>query len=446
MSESIQRRSFLQGTIAAAIAWPWFSAAGSQSPNEKVRIAAIGVGGKGWTDLNGAAKFADVVAFCDVETGQIDRRGGYGAAAEQWSKARRYTDWRELLEKEHKHLDGITVSTPDHMHAPITMTALHHGLGTYTQKPLTRTIHEARALAQAADKAEVSTQMGNQHHSGEGYRTLVDWIQSGVIGKIKTAHAWSNRPIWPQGMNRPSGKDPVPEGLNWDYWLGVAAERPFKKEVYHPFKWRGWYNFGAGALGDMGCHIIDPVVWSLELSAPSSVTYQGPQPFPETFPKEEQLRYQFPGTKHTAGDSFEMTWWDGGRLPSVEGSHLPEGFKLSTNGVLMIGEQGTVYCRHGGRPELYPREKFRDVKPPQLEGMNHYEVWIEGIKTGSSPNSNFGYAGPLTETVLLGVVAARVGSGELKWDAKKMEFTNSDQANRYVKEDYRKGWEVAGLS
>lgn len=446
MSESIRRRSFLQGTLAAGIAWPWSSATGSQSPNEKVRIAAIGVGGKGWTDLNGAAKFADVVAICDVETGKINRRGGYGAAAEKWPKARRYTDWRELLEKEHKNLDGVTVSTPDHMHAPITMRALHHGLGTYTQKPLTRTIHEARALTQAAEKAGVSTQMGNQHHSSEGYRTLVEWIRSGVIGKVKSAHTWSNRPIWPQGIKRPSGKDPIPKGLDWDLWLGVAANRPFKKEIYHPFKWRGWYDFGAGALGDMGCHIIDPVVWSLELPAPSSVTYKGPKPFRETFPKEEQLRYKFPGTQYTAGDSFEMTWRDGGLLPPIEGSHLPKGFKLSTNGAMMIGEKGTLYCRHGGRPELHPRDQFRDVKPPRLEGLNHYGVWIGGIKTGSLPNSHFGYAGPLTETVLLGVVAARVGSGELKWDTETMAFTNSDQANRYVKEDYRKGWEVPGLS
>jgi predicted dehydrogenase len=442
----LNRRSFLEGTLAAGIAWPWVSSQAAQSPNEKVRIAAVGVGGKGWTDLTSAAKFADVVAFCDVETGQIKRRGGYGSAAETWPKARRYSDWRVLLEKEHKNLDGITVSTPDHMHAPITMTALKLGLATYTQKPLTRTIHEARALALAAKEAKVSTQMGNQGHSGTGYRALVHWIQSGIIGKVKTAHTWSNRPIWPQGINRPAGSDPVPESLDWDLWLGVAKDRPYKKDTYHPFKWRGWYDFGAGALGDMGCHIIDPVFWSLELKAPLSVSYEGPKPFAETFPREEKLVYRFPGTKHTIGDAFEMTWRDGGLLPEAAGSHLPKDFELPKNGVLMIGEQGRLLCPHGGRPELFPKEQFRDVKLPELEPMDHYRVWIDGIKTGRAPNSSFEYAGPLTETVLLGVVASRVGEASLQWNAGELKFANSDQANRYVKEDYRKGWEVEGLS
>jgi predicted dehydrogenase len=445
MSDAHSRRSFIKGTMAAGLAWPWLSSAKAQSPNERVRIAAIGVGGKGWSDLMGAAGHADVVAFCDVESGPATRRGGFGEAAERFPKARRYSDWRELLEKEHKNLDGITVSTPDHMHAPITMTAIHHGLGAYTQKPLTRTLHEARALTLAAKEAGVSTQMGNQGHSGTGYRAIVHFVQSGAIGRVKTAHTWSNRPIWPQGLNRPAGEDPVPEGFNWDLWLGVAAERPYKKDTYHPFKWRGWYDFGAGALGDMGCHIIDPVVWSLELEAPKSIAYEGPQPFEETFPKQELLRYRFPGTKHTAGETFEMTWRDGGLLPSAEGTHLPQGYKLPANGILMIGEEGTLLCPHGGRPELHPVEKFRDVPRPELERLDHYKVWIDGIRTGSTPNSHFGYAGPLTETVLLGVVASRVGEGELVWNAQDLKFTHSDAANRFVREDYRKGWEVPGL-
>jgi predicted dehydrogenase len=445
-TSSISRRNFLEGGTAFAVAWPWFSSGAAQSANERVRIAAIGVGGKGWTDLTAAAEFADVVAFCDVETGQIKRRGGYGQAAEQWPKARKYSDWRVLLEKEHKNLDAVTVSTPDHMHAPITLMALKHGLATYTQKPLTRTIHEARALTLAAKDAGVSTQMGNQGHSGPGYRALVHWIQSSIIGKVKTAHTWSNRPVWPQGIDRPKGSDPVPNSLDWDLWLGVAQDRPYKKDTYHPFKWRGWYDFGAGALGDMGCHIIDPVVWALELKAPLSIAYQGPKPFTETFPKEEQLRYRFPGTNRTAGENFEMTWRDGGLLPGVEGSHLPKDFDLPKNGVLMVGEQGTLLCPHGGRPELFPKEQFRDVKLPDLEPMNHYQVWIDGIKNGTTPNSSFAYAGPLTETVLLGVVASRVGELKLEWNAQDLKFTNSDLANRYVKQDYRKGWEVEGLS
>lgn len=447
MTRRTTRRSFLQSTAAAGLSLPFAAPAilKAAAPNERVRYAAIGVGGKGWSDLQGAARYCDVVAFCDVETGASRRNGGFARAAKQFPKARRYTDWRVLFAKEGKRLDAVTVSTPDHMHAPITMTALQHKIATYTQKPLTRTVHEARALAAAAKKQGVATQMGNQGHSGFGYRMVVALIQSGAIGKVKATHTWSNRPIWPQGIDRPAGADPVPKGFNWDHWLGVAPERPFKKGVYHPFKWRGWYDFGAGALGDMGCHIIDPVVWSLELQAPLSISYSGPKPKTETFPKKEALTYRFPGTKYTAGKTLDMTWWDGGNLPPTRGSHLPAGFQLPRNGVLMVGEKGTLFCRHGGSPQLFPRDLDRSVKRPKLKPMDHYGVWIDALRNQEQANSNFGYAGPLTETVQLGVIASRVGEGELKWDSAKLRFTNSERANRYVHEEYRKGWHVEGL-
>jgi len=439
------RRQFL-GRSAAGLVWAGTAPAvlRAGSANERLRIAGIGVGGKGWTDINGAARFGDVVAICDVDTGK-NRRGGYGAAAEKWPQARRYTDWRELLDKEHKNLDAVTVSTPDHMHAPVTMTALNHGLGAYTQKPLTRTIHEARALTEAAAKAKVPTQMGNQHHSGAGYRALVEIVRGGALGKITLAHSWSNRPIWPQGIDRPAGSDPVPQHFDWDLWLGVAGKRPYKQGVYHPFKWRGWYDFGAGALGDMGCHIIDPIVWSLELGAPTSVGYDGPQPHPETFPRQEVLRYRFPGTRYTAGDELEMTWSDGGLRPSADQPHLPKDYKLPTQGVLMVGEEGSLVCSHGGRPELFPRKKFADFEFPRLETRDHYGDWADGFRSGKAPHSSFGYAGPLTEIVLLGVVASRVGAERIDWDSTRMRFTNSDLANRFVRADYRQGWQVPGL-
>lgn len=447
MSHRSTRRSFLQSTAVAGVALPFAAPAilKAAAPNEKVRVAAVGVGGKGWSDLLGAAAYADVVAFCDVETGKPRRRGGFGAAAKRYPKARRYTDWRVMFDKEKKNIDAVTISTPDHMHAPVTMTALQRGIATYTQKPLTRTIHEARALTLAAKKHKVITQMGNQGHSGIPYRTVVALVQSGAIGKIKVAHAWSNRPIWPQGIDRPKGSDPIPKSLNWDHWLGVAEARPYKNDVYHAFKWRGWYDFGAGALGDMGCHIIDPVVWSCDLGAPLSVSYKGPAPNPETFPKNEVLTYRFPGTKFTAGKQLKMTWYDGGKLPAKAGSHLPKDVKLPKNGILLIGETGSLLCRHGGSPRLYPEDLNKKVAWKKFEKQDHYRVWIDGIRDNEQPSSNFGYAGPLTETVLLGVIASRVGAGELKWDAKALKFTNSDIANRYVKEDYRKGWEVEGL-
>jgi predicted dehydrogenase len=271
-------------------------------------------------------------------------------------------------------------------------------------------------------------------------------VQDGLIGKITSAHTWSNRPVWPQGIDRPAGSDPVPKALDWDLWLGVAAERPFVQGVYHPFKWRGWYDFGAGALGDMGCHIIDPVVWALELTSPLSVEYQGPQPRAESFPAQEVIRYRFPGTKHTAVRTLEMAWHDGGKFPPTEGSHVPPGGRLPDQGVMLVGEQGTLVCRHGGMPQLYPLEKFQDVNLPEVEPLDHYGAWVEAVRGGPQPSSNFAYAGPLTEIVLLGVVASRVGAEELRWDGPNLRFTNSDQANRHVREDYRTGWQVDGLS
>ena len=299
-----------------------------------------------------------------------------------------------MIEKEHKNLDGITVSTPDHMHAPITMLALQHGLAVYTQKPLTRTVFESRALTQAAAKAGVSTQMGNQHHSGAGYRSLVELVQGGVLGKIKTSHCWSNRPIWPQGIDRPEGADEVPSTLHWDHWLGVAAVRPYLKDVYHPFKWRGWFDYGAGALGDMGCHIIDPVVWSLELGPAKGVSYQGPKPKVETFPSSEILTYRFAPTKYTTENDFQVKWYDGGKKPTTKGSHVPSDDDLPANGVLIVGEKGSLVCSHGKLPVLYPQDQYAQTDVQVADKLDHYGVWIDGIRTGKAPNSSFAYAGP----------------------------------------------------
>lgn len=439
------RREFLKASAAGLVstfAVPNILTA--RSPNETVRIASAGVGGKGWSDINGAARHGKVVAFCDVDTGK-NRRGGFQAAAKQWDAAKSYVDFRKMLDD--GGIDALTVSTPDHMHAPITMMALQRGISVYTQKPLTRTVHESRVLSQAAAKSGVSTQMGNQHHSGKGYRTLVKIVQNGHLGKIREAHTWSNRPIWPQGIDRPEGSDKVPSQLNWNFWLGVAPERPYKQGVYHPFKWRGWYDFGAGALGDMGCHIIDPVVWSLDLGPAKSVSYEGPEPNAETFPEWEVLTYRFPGTKYTAEGDFQMKWYDGGKQPTTKGPHLPAEAKLPSQGILLIGEEGSLVCAHGRQPELYPQEKFAEADLPQEDGLDHYGVWIDGIRSGKAPNSSFAYAGPLTETVLLGVIASRVGPGEeLLWDSANLRFTNSELASQYVKDEYREGWQFKGLS
>jgi len=430
---------------------------------DKVRLAAVGAGGKGRADIHQASQGQIVVALCDVDQNQA------GQSREAFPGAKFYTDWREMLEKEAKNIDGVTISTPDHMHAPVTMTALSLGLATYTQKPLTRTVYEARQLRLAAQHAGVATQMGNQGHSGIGYRMVVDLIQRGVIGKVKEAHAWSNRPIWPQGRDRPAGADPVPSYLDWDKWLGVAPVRPYKaawpgeavnkgrrkhSSVYVPFRWRGWYDFGAGALGDMGCHIIDPIYWSLELTAPNWVEYDGPEPKPEMFPSQETLTYEFPGTQYTSGP-IKVKWYDGGRKPPLELAQMgvqPSGRNkgkprtLDDNGSLFIGTEGTLMCPHGGGPQLFPRERFRGLDRPSLDDLNHYRIWTNAIKGHGKANCSFDYAGPLTESVLLGVIASRVPGQRLKWDTQALRFTNSDEANQYVREDYRAGWEVKGLS
>jgi predicted dehydrogenase len=458
LSNRTSRRKFL-ATTTAAMASVTILRSGllKAAPNDKPNIAAVGVGGKGWGDITETSKgdAAHVVAFCDVDTTGTARNGkkrnnsGFGAAAEKWPDAKRYTDWREMLEKEGKRLNGVTVSTPDHMHAPVTMTAMQMGLATYTQKPLTRTIYEARQLTLAARKAGTVTQMGNQGHSGIPYRTLVQLIQGGAIGKVKEAHTWSNRPIWPtHGIDRPPGSSPIPENFNWDLWLGVAPERPFVESIYHPFAWRGWYDFGAGALGDMGCHIIDPVVWSLELPAATRVSYEGPAPKPETFPKSETITYEFPATKYTTGPTVRVTWYDGGLLPKAELALLPAGEKLPLNGSLFIGEKGVLLCEHAGNavPRLLPQDKFADYPVPKLEEVDHYLQWTNAIRGEGKTTSNFDYAGPLTETVLLGTIASRFPGEQLQWDSANLRFTNVPKANDYVRQPYRKGWVITGLS
>ena len=430
------------------------------SSGDKVRLAAVGAGGKGAGDIRETSKGQIVVALCDVDQSRAaDTR-------KKFPNAKFYTDWRKMLEKEAKNIDGVTVSTPDHMHAPVTMTAMSMGLATYTQKPLTRTVYEARQLRLAAKRAGVATQMGNQGHSGVGYRMVVELIQRGVIGKVKEAHTWSNRPIWPQGLDRPPGSDPVPDMLDWDTWLGVAPKRPFKDKwpqtmgykgkkgsVYVPFTWRGWYDFGAGALGDMGCHIIDPVYWSLELTAPNWVKYNGPEPKAEMFPTEETLTYEFPGTKYTSG-SILVKWYDGGRKPPRElaqmgvqesGRNKGKPRELPSNGSLFIGTRGVLMCPHGGGPQLFPAENFKGLDRPSLKGWDHYMIWTNAIKGDGKTNCPFAYAGLLTETVLLGVIASRVPDQRLRWDSESLRFTNSEKANSFVREDYRRGWEVKGL-
>jgi predicted dehydrogenase len=442
----IDRRKFVAGSVAA-IAAPMVISSRAFGANDRLNIAGVGVGGKGRGDIANTSVGQNVVAICDVDARSL------GVAAKKYPKAKTYSDWRRLLEQ--KDIDAVTVSTPDHMHAPIAVSAMQLGKHVYVQKPLAHTIYEARQMRLLAQRYNVITQMGNQGHSGSPYRTLVKLIRSGAIGKVKAAHAWSNRPIWPQGIARPSGSDPIPDYLSWDNWLGVAPQRPYigpqkdskkGRGAYHSFNWRGWLDFGVGALGDMGCHIIDPVVWSCDLSSPTRVWSGGPAPNGETYPEWGIIHYQFPGTKYTSDDTFRMTWYDGGKKPDNDLAQLPAGEVLPDNGSLFIGEQGVLLCAHGGNPRLLPADRFGEYTIEAVARDDHYLQWTKACKGEGQATSHFDYSGPLTETVLLGTIAIRYPEHKLDWDPEAMSVTNLADANEYVTKAYRRGWEVKALA
>lgn len=447
MTRRTTRRTFIQQTAAASLVLPTFVSSSVFGANDRLNIAAVGVGGKGSGDIASTSPGQNVVAICDVDDRTL------GRAEKKYPGAKVYNDWRKLLEQ--KDIDAVTVSTPDHMHAPIAISAMQLGKHIYVQKPLAHTIHEARQMRLLAKQYGVVSQMGNQGHSTSGYRTLVKLIQDGTIGKVKEAHAWANRPIWPQGIDRPAKSDPVPSYLHWDLWLGVAKERPFvgpsgegKKDrgAYHPFNWRGWLDFGVGALGDMGCHIIDPVVWSCELGAPTKVWSDGPAPNDETFPEWGIIHYEFPGTKHTVGESIQVTWYDGRKKPAEELAQLPSGEKLPDNGSLFIGEKGVLLCPHGDSPRLLPTDQYAEFKIDAVDGSDHYMQWTNACKGTDDATSHFDYSGPLTETVLLGTIAIRFPGEAIAWNSEKLAVTNVAAANEFVRKSYRDGWQVKGLS
>lgn len=465
MSEMTRRelvRTFVFGGALAPVAVHRRAKAASAA--NRLRIACVGVAGKGWEDMVGASGgglLHDVVALCDIDhrdggdqpdnlgKGQALRPLGMGEAARKFPNAKRYADFRRMLEQ--KDIDAVTISTPDHMHATIALSAMALGKHVYVQKPLTQTVHESRVMREFAGAQGVVTQMGNQFHSSSGYRCLVKVIQDGVIGKMKEAHSWIGTSNWPQGIGMPAGEDPVPEGIHWDLWLGVAKPRPYKHQVYHNFNWRGWREFGCGSQGDMGCHVMDPVVWSLDLGAPRSVSARVSSVNDQTFPEWAVVDYEFPGTPYTT-DGFRLTWYHGGKLPPVEIARMPETSKLPNSGTIFVGEKGTLVTSHTPSiPRLYPQEDFRDYMQTKLkemyagmERLDHYRVWTDAILNGTQANSHFDYAGPLNETVILGTIAQRLPERRLLWDAKAMTF-DDPAATALVRREYRKGWEIEAL-
>jgi len=437
----MSRRTFIFGSAATMGACatgrkPSLKRSGYISPNEKLFVAGIGVGGKGSSDVDGCAS-ETIVALCDVDW---DRAG---PTFERYPKAKKYRDFRDMLEKE-KHIDAVTVSTADHVHAVAAMTAIKMGKHVYVQKPLTHTIYEARKLTEAAREYGVATQMGNQGHSSVNSRRFCEMVWSGVLGEIREVHAWTNRPIWPQGISDPLPEEPVPEHIDWDLWLGPAPWRPYNSG-YAPFKWRGWWDFGTGALGDMGCHVLDGPNWALQLDCPTSVecvSQEGKND--QTGPTKSVIRYEFPA--RGSMPPVTLYWHDGGNKPEVP-DHLKGRADLEdlSSGNMFIGDRGvSIGGYYGTDVRLYPESlmsEYESVQPMLPRSAGHYREWIQACKDGPPSPGDFNYAGPFTEWVLLGNLALRA-EGKLFWDGPNMKVTNNKDANQYVKMEYRKGWSL----
>lgn len=444
MSSPISRRTFMKRVSAAGLAAPLILPRLSLAtpPSSKLQHAAIGVGGQGDYDLNCifSSGKVEVCALCDIDENTLKQ------AAQKYPGARLYRDWREMFEKEDGAIDSVNVSTPDHMHAAPSMTAIRKGIHIFCEKPLTHDVYEARRLTEAARKKGVASQMGIQIHSHDFYRTAVQWLQDGAIGKVKEWHSWCAAVYTTPDKKRPGGEDPIPAHVAWDLWLGVAPERPYKSEIYHPFKWRCWRDFGGGATGDFGCHIFDPVFTALHIGAPLSVSCEVESVSDEVYPGWTIARYVFPGTALTAGKEIHATWMDGEKKPTTALSpDLPKDFELPASGSILIGEEGTLLIPHVGAPKLFPEEKFKSYPQPQLEPKDHYHEFVEAALGNGKAGADFSFAGPLTEAVLLANVANRFPGKTLEWNADKFKFPNNRDANDYLRRRYRKGWRVRGL-
>jgi len=443
---ALSRRRFL-GTAAATAAFTILprhvlGGPGVTAPNSKLNIAGVGIGGQGGWDLQQFPN-ENIVALCDVD----DRHAAKTYA--RYPRAKRYKDFRVMLEQE-KGIDAVVVGTPDHLHAIVTIAALKHGKHVYCEKPLTRTVYEARAVARAARAARVATQMGNQGMEFEGNRLINEWLWDGAIGPVREVHVWSDRPThkghlplyWAQGIERPTETPPVPATLDWDLWLGPAPARPYHP-AYAPFRWRGWWDFGSGGLGDMGIHNVAPVFSALQLGAPESVCASSTPVFKETLPLASTVHYRFPAR----GDLPPVTlhWYDGGLLPPRP-PELEAGRELDhEDGVLFVGDQGKLLVEGwgGSSPRLIPDPAMKAYKrPPKTlpRSIGHHNEWVKACKEGTPTRSNFDFAGPLTEAVLLGTVCVRLGGRKLEWDAANLKVTNVPEANDYLHYEYRSGW------
>lgn len=469
VKKTISRRTFMGATASTAFAISVVpgKVLGAAAPSGKLNIAVIGVGGRGEADLKGVDS-ETIVALCDIDQERAE------SSIRKYSGAKVYGDFRVMFDEMANDIDAVVVATPDHTHYVAAMAAMERGKHVYCEKPLAHSVYEVRKLTEAARKYQVATQMGNQGHSSEHIRLCCEWIWDGAIGDVREVHAWSNRPqggyAFPSSLPRPMDIPKVPDTLDWKLWLGPVAKRPYHP-IYAPIFWRGWLDFGTGALGDMGCHILDPAFWALKLGNPVSIqadtSYNPGIEFwdgvldgskgwkseisdtiaamkEETYPAASRVSYEFPARGEMP--PVKLTWWDGGIFPPPH-KDMPKGF--NGNGAILIGDKGVI--RHGshgaGGARIIPEEKMQaymksGVAAKTLKRVSsHHQDWIDACKGGAAASSHFDYGGPLTEMVLLGVIAMRHSGTKLLWDDEKMEFTNKETAaNELVKPEYHNGW------
>lgn len=456
----LSRRQFLTrtaGTAGAVLAFPYVGQV--LGANDKINVACIGVGGKGDSDSNEVGRCGgNVVALCDVDETSLNRK------AQKYTDAKKYRDYRKMLDEIGNEIDAVTVSTPDHNHGVASLRALKMGKHVFCQKPLTQTVREARLMRELAKEKKLATQMGNQGSAESGLRRAVEVVQAGVIGKPLELHVWSNRPVWPQGLARPEGEDPVPETLDWDLWLGPAARRPYKAKTYHTFAWRGWYEFGTGALGDMACHTVNMPFRALKLGYPTAIECElASRVYPETFPKTARIRFEFP--EREGLPPLKFWWYDGNPTDALKPIRPDASVtkdivslmgKLPGSGALIVGEKGNLfspddygsrfYTMLKGDEEYVAGDKHEACKAVEQtipRSPGHMQEWFRMMKEGTPAYSNFDIAAYLTEIILLGCIALRVGEGtRVDWDGPHMQSVNLPEAARFVARNNRPGWEA----
>ena len=456
----MNRRHFLKQSLAASASFSAPAILSARSPNSMFQVASIGVGGMGAVTMMSVLQHSKVrlVGMCDVDAKTLElARGGNATrrkelqdpdAAKRLEGAAPFRDYREMLAKLGDSIDAVTIGTPDHMHAAMAVTALRAKKHVYLQKPLTHHIHEARILSAEAAKAGVTTQMGTQGHSSIETSLAVDLIKSGAIGKVKEVICWENKKAnwWPKVTERKAQADPVPENLDWNLWLGVANEVPFLDGAYHPSMWRSWVDFGVGMMGDMGCHYFDVVFACLGLAAPTCVRCLDAGSKGDLYAQKRHLELEFPGTPLTSGDKIKMTWTDGGYAYDTRVIKPRVLTKDTPSGIFFIGENGSIFKPHTQRPWLLPEEKFTGFTYPKTRIANHYTDWVDAcMKGGKAATDLPTYGCPVTEAVLLGVLAERNPGGWLEWDAAAGQVTNQPELNAQLTRKYRDGWSVAGL-